>query len=247
MTWARQGPLIRAPVRHSFCGRVIKTDIPESSTFSRCRTTASASTVRVSKGGLMAGSRGPFRWGNVPDKDFTLDITQEFDAGQAKIARVRSNTIAVKVIDAKTFQRTWGPRVYGMAANVTLDRRSYEIGQDIPLHIATATFAEATGAVWGIHLPPNIKRYRFATRRGIYRKSRSIRTTGAVTLIPHPTARATPGCMSRAYFAMKCCPAGGGTYTLWVTWRFRSSGWTRNQLRPRHFREWLQIPWNSPS
>jgi hypothetical protein len=93
-------------------------------------------------------------WGYYPEKDFTLDITQEFDAGQGKVARVRSNAIAFKVIDPKTVQRTWGPRLNGLAANVTLDRRSYEIGQAIPLHIATAVFADNSGRFWGIKRLP---------------------------------------------------------------------------------------------
>jgi hypothetical protein len=157
-----------------------------------------------------------FSWGYHPEKDFTLDITQEFDAGQGKVARARSNTIAVRVIDIQTVQRTWGPQMHGLAANLTLDRPSYEIGQAIPLHIATATFADGAGLFWGVRRLPDVTiSIRDAAGHLSERKMDSHYWSGDTT--PAPYRAGERWIVESSLLGM--APDRVGSYTLWVTWR----------------------------
>lgn len=173
-----------------------------------------------------------FSWGYHPEKDFTLDITEEFDAGQGKVARVRSNTIAVRVIDIQTVQRTWGPQVRGLAANLTLDRPSYEIGQAIPLHIATATFAQGPGVFWGVRrlLPDIAISIRDAAGHLSERQMDSDYWSGDTT--PAPYRAGEPWIVESSLLGM--VPDRMGSYTLWVTWR-PLIGLDAGQTRPADF------------
>jgi hypothetical protein len=172
-----------------------------------------------------------FSWGYHPEKDFTLDITQEFDAGQGKVARVRSNTIAVRVIDIQTVQRTWGPQMHGLAANLTLDRPSYEIGQAIPLHIATATFADGAGLFWGVRRLPDVTiSIRDAAGHLSERKMDSHYWSGDTT--PAPYRAGERWIVESSLLGM--APDRVGSYTLWVTWR-PLIGLDVGQTRPADF------------
>lgn len=47
-----------------------------------------------------------------------------------------SNTLKVQVIDPTQVERKWSGRDKGVWADITLDKTTYQVGQDIPLHIA---------------------------------------------------------------------------------------------------------------
>ncbi|SRR5579871_72019 len=51
-----------------------------------------------------------------------------------------SNTLNFNIVDPTTLPRRWGPRVKGIAADVTLDKTHYRLGEDVPLHLAIADF-----------------------------------------------------------------------------------------------------------
>ena len=47
----------------------------------------------------------------------------------------------LSMMDDKLIQRNWGPAVEGIAVSLTLDKDVYEVGGDIPLHIALENFS----------------------------------------------------------------------------------------------------------
>jgi len=53
---------------------------------------------------------------------------------------VSSNVLRVQLADPATIQRKWGTRVKGIAADVTLDKDTFQVGEDIPLHMAIEDF-----------------------------------------------------------------------------------------------------------
>ena len=56
----------------------------------------------------------------------------------------RSNTLAITVLTPETLVRNWGSRVSGVAVALNLDRKTYVLGEDIPLHIALENFSATT-------------------------------------------------------------------------------------------------------
>jgi hypothetical protein len=73
----------------------------------------------------------------------------DHDVAVSAVARLRDRQILVntsanlhwKVTDAASIPRKWGPQVKGVAVDLTLDKDTYELGRDIPLHIAMENFA----------------------------------------------------------------------------------------------------------
>ncbi|HEX3377556.1 MAG TPA: hypothetical protein VHS29_11890 [Candidatus Acidoferrales bacterium] len=51
-----------------------------------------------------------------------------------------SNTLSIEVADASTIARKWGPQVKNLAVDVTLDKNTYAVGEDVALHIAVENF-----------------------------------------------------------------------------------------------------------
>src|SRR5579871_562464 len=51
-----------------------------------------------------------------------------------------SNQLRIRQIDPAPIPRQWGARVKGLAADITLDKDTYRLGDDIPLHLAIADF-----------------------------------------------------------------------------------------------------------
>jgi hypothetical protein len=171
----------------------------------------------------------------VAEDDFSLDITQEFDAGQGKVVRVQSKIVEIKVLDIKTLQRSWGSPVNGLAASVALDRSTYELGHDIPLHVATEAVLDNSGLVWGIARIPG----RFVTvsirdphgqvaERELY--SDMDYWSGDFT--PSPYRAGEPWILEHTL--REAAPHEPGVYALWVTWR-PLIGLSETQTHPANF------------
>jgi len=63
---------------------------------------------------------------------FTLAGTSPY----GEIRLVGSNSIPIDFQDPADLQRAWGPAKEGVQASLMIDKLTYEIGEDIPLHIA---------------------------------------------------------------------------------------------------------------
>ncbi len=51
-----------------------------------------------------------------------------------------SNVLRVEIADPTLIARKWGRREKGIAADITLDKNTYRVGEDVPLHIAVEDF-----------------------------------------------------------------------------------------------------------
>ena len=54
--------------------------------------------------------------------------------------------LALPIADPSTISRKWGPRVNGVAADVSIDKTTYQLNEDVPLHLAVENF-NAAGSV----------------------------------------------------------------------------------------------------
>jgi hypothetical protein len=69
-------------------------------------------------------------------------------APDGELRLVSSNAITLNVVDPATIQRNWGRTVEGMRADLTLDKLTYPLGEDIPLHLAFEDVS-AAGPAYG--------------------------------------------------------------------------------------------------
>jgi DNA invertase Pin-like site-specific DNA recombinase len=51
--------------------------------------------------------------------------------------------LTLQIADPSKISRVWGPRVNGVAADVSLDKTTYQLGEDVPLHLAVENFNAA--------------------------------------------------------------------------------------------------------
>jgi hypothetical protein len=60
-----------------------------------------------------------------------------------KLHFASSNVLRIQLGDPSAIPRRWGPRVKGIAADITLDKGTFRVGEDVPLHLAIENFDAA--------------------------------------------------------------------------------------------------------
>jgi hypothetical protein len=86
------------------------------------------------------------RWDHVGEHAFqVLQLVGSADDAQLHFAS--SNTLQIPVSDPTAMPRKWGPKVKGIAADITLDKDTFILGEDVPLHVAVEDF-DAQGTVY---------------------------------------------------------------------------------------------------
>jgi hypothetical protein len=79
------------------------------------------------------------RWEGFGEHQF--QVLQLLDsANYAELRLVSSNILSVDIADPAAISRKWGTKVKGIATDVTLEKDTYRVGEDIPLHIAVEDF-----------------------------------------------------------------------------------------------------------
>lgn len=79
------------------------------------------------------------RWGGSGEHAFqVLRLKDSLDDPQIRFAS--SNVLRIQFADPSTISRKWGLRVKGIAVDITLEKDTYEVGEDVPLHIAIENF-----------------------------------------------------------------------------------------------------------
>lgn len=80
------------------------------------------------------------RWGGVGEHTIEF-VDASCTTRNEWIPSATSNTLHLRIGDPSTIKRTWGNQVEGLAANVTMDQDSYEVGKDVAIHAAVENFA----------------------------------------------------------------------------------------------------------
>jgi hypothetical protein len=79
------------------------------------------------------------RWAVIGE--YSFELFQIVDSSRdGRIQFVRSNKLTVQIDDAALIPRKWQGKVKGVGVDVTLDKDAYQLGEDVPLHIAIENF-----------------------------------------------------------------------------------------------------------
>ena len=78
------------------------------------------------------------RWEGVGEHQFEI-FQLAGSTDDAQIHFMSSNVLRLQIADPTLVQRKW-ERVKGIAADITLDKDSYRLGEDVPLHLAIEDF-----------------------------------------------------------------------------------------------------------
>lgn len=82
---------------------------------------------------------GVGRWTGVGEQSF--ELFQVVDSGpDGGVQFIRSNKLILLIDDPALIQRRWRGKAKGVGVDVTLDKDIYQLGEDVPLHIAIENF-----------------------------------------------------------------------------------------------------------
>jgi hypothetical protein len=79
------------------------------------------------------------RWGTIGENSLEL-FEAVGSSSVGKIQFARSNTLTVQIDDPTLIARKWQGKAKGVGVDVTLDKDTYQPGEDVPLHIAVENF-----------------------------------------------------------------------------------------------------------
>ena len=83
------------------------------------------------------------RWEGAGEHVFQVrQLTGSTD--DARVTFISSNTFRLEIADPASIARRWGGRAKGVGVDVTLDKDTYQVGEDIPLHMAVEDFDAAS-------------------------------------------------------------------------------------------------------
>ena len=89
--------------------------------------------------GFLVDSGARSRWTGLGKHAF--EVFQVADAPDSgRISFTHSNRLRTEIADASTIPRKWGPKVKGLAVDVTLDKDTFQLREDVALHVAIENF-----------------------------------------------------------------------------------------------------------
>jgi hypothetical protein len=79
------------------------------------------------------------RWSGFGEHTFqVLQLIGSLD--DPKLHFATSNELRIQVDDPALIPRKWGPRARGVAVDITLDKDTFRVGEDVPIHLAIENF-----------------------------------------------------------------------------------------------------------
>jgi len=78
------------------------------------------------------------KWGSIGEN--SLEVFQLVSSVDGQLHFLSSNTLQIHIADPSALARKWGPHTKGIAVDVSLDKDTYKVGEDVPLHIALENF-----------------------------------------------------------------------------------------------------------
>jgi hypothetical protein len=182
------------------------------------------------------------RWGGTGEH--AIEILQLLgSADDAELHFASSNILRIQVVDSAAIERKWGPQVKGIAADITLDKETFHVGEDVRLHLAIEDFdAEGTIYSWDpVWDPCEVFRMevRDASGRILPVEERFAQTSLCMGhgLGPKPVVKGKVVPMEHALREQGWLPNHPGTYTVVLTWApcvgpEKSKFTTQTELKP---------------
>jgi hypothetical protein len=179
------------------------------------------------------------RWEGIGDHEFEVfQLTGSTD--EATVNFISSNVLALQIADATLIQRRW-ERAKGIGANITLDKDTYRLGEDVPLHLAIEDFNAGVplytwDPVWDPCMVVGIE-VQDAVGHSLSENERfpdsSICTGHGFGPKPFPKGKVVP--LERTLRAEGWLPNQPGKYTIVLTWspcsgsrKETPTGWVAN-------------------
>jgi hypothetical protein len=145
-------------------------------------------------------------------------------ADDPQIHLAPSNVLRIQIADPALIARKWGPREKGVAVDLTLDKDTYRLGEDVPLHMAIEDFdAEVPIFSWDPLWDPcaaiNIE-VQDTTGRPLPQAERFPRSGNCMGhgIAPGPFPKGKPVPIEWTLSRMGWLPNHPGTYAVVVTW-----------------------------
>lgn len=161
-------------------------------------------------------------WGGIGTRSFELFelISSPKDT---HVQFARSNELQLQIEDPSLIPRKWRPKIKGVSVDLTLDKSTYLVGEDVPLHIATENFDApvpvfATDPVWDPYLAIGIE-VRNAQGRLLLqneRFSQGLWTGHGRAPVLYSPGKLVP--IERSLKSQGWLPNHPGTYLIIVTW-----------------------------
>jgi len=162
------------------------------------------------------------RWGGPGEHTFQVFAIGPPDG--TGIHFVASNVLHIQILDPMEIPRTWGPLIQGLRASIALDKNTYEVGEDIPLHIAIQNLSAdppvySESPVWDPFFTVGIQ---VLDNRGQPLASEArLPATGIITghgrgLMPFEKGK--PAFLEWALGGLGWLPKNPGSYTIVASW-----------------------------
>ena len=191
--------------------------------FKGCRTHVLGHQPGDWQSGFELDSGANARWSGAGEH--ALEVLQSVDSpDNAPIRFASSNVLRIEIADPSAIPRKWGPHVNGVAADITLDKDTFRIGEDVPLHMAVENFDAAVpvyawDALWDPCEVVSLEVHD-ASGRPLPANERfpawSICTGHGFGPRPYAKGKVVP--LERTLGAEGWLPNHAGTYTVVVTW-----------------------------
>ncbi|HUE01083.1 MAG TPA: hypothetical protein VMR62_16035 [Bryobacteraceae bacterium] len=142
----------------------------------------------------------------------------------SQIRFATSNILRIQLADASAIPRKWGPRVKGIAADITLDKETFRIGENVRLHLAVEDFdAEVPIYAWDPLWDPCVAiglEVRHASGNPLPADERFPNWSFCTGhgLGPRPVAKGKAIPLERTLGEEGWLPNHAGTYTIVVIW-----------------------------
>jgi Carboxypeptidase regulatory-like domain len=157
-------------------------------------------------------------WG-VPG-EYTFEVFQVGDSsGGSRLRPARSNVVDIQIADPSTIARKWGPKVKGLAVDVTLDKNTFRVGEDVPLHMAIENFDAEVPVSSYVPDVPSLFEIEVRDAKGQPISDRfpdPFNYTGRYETQRYPKGEVVP--LERTLWREGWLPNRPGTYTIVVTW-----------------------------
>lgn len=135
-----------------------------------------------------------------------------------------SNVLRIELADPSAIPRKWGPRQKGVAADITLDKEKFQIGEDVPLHMAVENFGAEVPVYSGDPLwdPCSVVSLEVRDASGhslpVSERFPSFSICTGHGFGPRPYAKGKVVPLERTLGGEGWLPSHAGTYTVVVTW-----------------------------
>jgi hypothetical protein len=170
---------------------------------------------------LDSGAGG--RWAGFGEHTIEVfQLTGSPENGPLRFAS--SNILRFQLADPSAMPRKWGPRVKGVAADITLDKDTFRIGEDVALHMAVANLdAEVPVYSWdALWDPCSVVTIEVRDASGSSLPASERLPNWSICsghgFGPRPYAKGKVVPLERSLGAEGWLPNHAGTYTITVTW-----------------------------